>query len=45
MADKYKEWLQESERFIANEANRVVTPKKEMATAQLEGSFRKLELD
>ncbi|KAK7604576.1 hypothetical protein V9T40_005762 [Parthenolecanium corni] len=45
IADRYKQWLQESEKFISIEENRVVKPKKESAAPQLEGSFRRLELD
>lgn len=45
IADRYTEWLKESEKFIADETKRVGISKKELATPQLEGSFRKLELD
>lgn len=47
MEERYKQWLKECEKFVANEKNRTGKPRKDItkASAELEGSFRKLDID
>lgn len=47
MEERYKPWLKECEKFIANEKSRTGKPRKDItkASTELEGSFRKLDID
>lgn len=43
--DRYQPFLKECEKYVTNEKNRTGKTKKEVTNVQLEGSFRKLNID